>query len=93
MVGENALLSLEDAIYKATGLPAKILGQNNIGLIKEGMIADITIFDAQEVADHNKFGLPAVKPLGVEHVFVDGQPALLKGAYVHQRKGRFLTLK
>ena len=42
---ERGVLSLEDAVRSATSLPAQILGLTNRGAIREGMIADITIFD------------------------------------------------
>ncbi len=46
-VREEKLLTLEKAIQKMTGMPAKRVGLRDRGLLREGMFADITIFDPQ----------------------------------------------
>ncbi|MGI6358467.1 MAG: N-acyl-D-amino-acid deacylase family protein [Bacillota bacterium] len=90
-VRENNLLSLEDMVYKMTGLPASILGLSNIGEIKPGLPGDLTVFDYQAVQDCATFQSPSVKPAGIQHVFVSGKPVLLDGAQTGERNGRFIT--
>ena len=53
-VRENKVISMSEAIYKMTYLPAKSFGLKNRGLIKKGMMADITIFNEQEIIDNAK---------------------------------------
>lgn len=90
MVRENKLMPIEDAIYKITGLPADILGLSDRGVLKVGNIADITVFDNDKVEDMSTFIKPAVKPMGIEYVFVAGVPALLNGEQIEHRTGKIL---
>lgn len=90
IVRENNLMPMEDAIYKITGLPANILGLSHRGILKVGNIADITVFDNDLIEDMSTFIQPAVKPLGIEHVFVAGIPALLNGKQTEHRTGKIL---
>jgi len=73
------LFSLEEAIYKMTGLPASRLGLSRRGNLKEGQIADILIFDPVNVKQNNSFVKPHVYSTGMDHVFVNGTPAISNG--------------
>lgn len=89
-VREHNLLSVEDAVYKITGLPAKIAGLSaRTGAIKPGMLGDVTVFDWTTVEDCATFKTPSLKPRGIEHVFVAGKPVLLDGVQTTERNGRF----
>ena len=57
-VRENDLMSIEDAVYKMTSLPAQIMGLPGIGTIKLGLPADITVFDYTTVEDCSTFQTP-----------------------------------
>ena len=57
-VREKGTLSLEEAIYKMSLLPAETIGIKNRGLIKKGMFADITIFDKNTIIDKATFEDP-----------------------------------
>lgn len=87
---EEKLLSLQDGIYKMTALPAKILGLEDRGILKVGNIADITIFDFNVVRDEATFVKSTIKPTGIVHVFVAGNPAIQDGALTEFREGRVL---
>ena len=54
-VREKKILSLEEAIHKMTGMPARRLGLKQRGRLAEGMIADITVFDPDRIQDHATF--------------------------------------
>ncbi|WFA10084.1 D-aminoacylase [Tissierella sp. Yu-01] len=90
MVRENNLISLEDTVYKITGLPAKILNLPDRGILEVGNIADITVFDYKEVQDMATFKKSPVKPKGIKHVFVRGLPALYNEEQTINREGRIL---
>lgn len=91
MVRENNLMSVQDAVYKITGLPAEIINLADRGVLKVNNIADITIFDFNEVKDMSTFVNSPVKPVGIYHVFVSGVPALLNGVQTGNKGGKMLV--
>jgi N-acyl-D-amino-acid deacylase len=72
-VREEKLLSLELAIHKMTGLPARQLGLSDRGRIAPGMIADLTLFDPATILDGSTIQNPHAPPKGIEAVFVSGE--------------------
>ena len=72
-VRDKQALSLEDAIYKMTGLPAKTIGMTDRGLIKPGMKADITVFNLDTIIDHATYDQPTLMSQGIIHTIVNGQ--------------------
>lgn len=91
-VREHKLMSIEDAIYKITGLPASIINLSDRGVLKEGNVADITVFDFDEIEDLSLFTNACVKPKGILHVFVAGFPSILNGEQTEHRAGK-ISLK
>lgn len=89
-VMEQGIISQEEAIYKMTGLPAKIFGLKRRGIIAEGFFADITVFDFNSIKDNASFDNPFQKPEGVHYVFVNGTPALWEGRLTGALPGRIL---
>lgn len=71
-VREERLLSLETAIHKMTGGPAARVGLRDRGLLREGMFADITIFNPETVLDRATFENPNQYPVGIEYVVING---------------------
>lgn len=78
-VRDKKLLSLEDAIYKITDLPAQILNLKDRGVIDIGKRADITIFRLDKIGDLATYTDSIKKPQGIETVILAGQRALLRG--------------
>ena len=72
-VREERLLSLETAIHKMTGGPAARVGLRDRGLLREGMFADIAVFNPETVLDRATFENPNQYPVGIEYVLVNGQ--------------------
>ena len=66
------------------------MGLLDRGLIKEGMIADITLFDPRTVKDKATFDKPHQYPEGIEYVFVNGQVAVAKGEWTGIKAGKVL---
>ena len=75
-VREKKVLSLEEAVYKTTGLAAKILHLPDRGELAVGKRADITIFDFNQIKDLTKYTDPFQKPEGIKYVILNGNLAL-----------------
>src|SRR5258705_3671385 len=71
-VREEKVLSLEEAIRRMTSLPAQKFQLKGRGLLKEGMAADIVIFDENEVKDMSTFDKPHAYSRGFHYVIVNG---------------------
>ncbi|HYK22192.1 MAG TPA: D-aminoacylase [Pyrinomonadaceae bacterium] len=89
-VRDEKLLSLETAIHKMTAAPAARVGLRDRGLIREGMFADVTVFDPRTVIDRATFESPNQYPTGIEYVLVNGQLEVEKGQRTPALAGRVL---
>ena len=89
-VRDEKLLSLETAIHKMTGAPAARVGLRDRGLIREGMFADVAVFDPNKVIDRATFEMPNQYPIGIEYVLVNGQISVDKGQRTAALAGRVL---
>jgi len=84
------LFSLEEAIYKMTALPASRLNLSRRGTIAPGQIADVLVFDPANVKHKNDFVNPHVYSTGMDHVFVNGKPAIENGKVNGTLNGKVL---
>tara|TARA_Y100001960_G_C14779767_1_gene885749 strand:+ start:5015 stop:6580 length:1566 start_codon:yes stop_codon:yes gene_type:complete len=89
-VREKKILSLSEAIYKMTLLPAKTMGLKNRGEIKVGMKADLAIFDADKIIDKSTFKSPHQYPEGIYFVIVNGQIAIDNNQFMNIKSGEVL---
>lgn len=89
-VRELGTLSLESAIAKLTSVPAERLGLSGRGVVQEGAFADLVVFDPTPVADVATYLEPSHYPAGIDHVIVNGRPAILDGGENGERPGRLL---
>lgn len=89
-VREQRLLEIGEAVYRMTGLPAKVFSIHHRGIITGGYFADLTVFDPETVCDCADFSDPYRKPEGIHYVFVNGIPALLDGEITGELPGRVL---
>ena len=89
-VRELKLIPLEDAIRKMTSLPAQTFGLRDRGMIREGLAADIVIFDENTIADQATFDKPHQYPLGISYVLVNGTVVLLNNQMTEARPGAAL---
>ena len=87
-VREEKVITLEEGIYKMTGLPAKNLKLDKRGLLKKGYYADVVVFDPENVRDHATFKDPHQYSTGIVHVWVNGQQVLKDGAHTGALPGR-----
>jgi N-acyl-D-amino-acid deacylase len=89
-VREQHLLTLPEAIRKATSLPAQRFGFAGRGLIRSGMWADVVVFDPRTVVDTSTTKSPASPPVGIHDVLVNGEPVLLNDKPTGARPGSVL---
>ncbi len=87
-VREEKVLTLEAAIRKLSGLPATNLGLDKRGFLKEGMFADVVVFDPATIADRATFDKPHQYSAGMKHVFVNGQQVLKDGEHTGAKPGK-----
>ena len=92
-VREKKTLSLSEAIYKMTLLPAKTIGLTNRGILKEGMKADITIFDSKTIIDKATFKNPHQYSEGIFYVIVNGKFAIYNKDFLNIKAGEVLRFK
>ena len=71
-VRERRAMPLETAVSKMSGLPAHKLGLADRGLLREGAVADVVVFDPDRVGDRATFDDPHQYPEGIAHVVVGG---------------------
>jgi N-acyl-D-amino-acid deacylase len=88
---EQKLFSLNEAIYKMTGLPAQKFSLIERGFIREGYCADLVLFDSETVQDMATFSDPTLVAQGIEAVWVNGILSYQDQASTGQRAGRFLA--
>ena len=89
-VRDARLLTLPEAVRRATLLPATRLGLRRRGAIVSHFYADLVVFDASEIADTATYSNPHSYPLGVHHVFVNGVGVVRQGAVTGELPGRII---
>lgn len=92
-VRERGVLSLEAAVQRITGNPASRLNLQNRGILKEGMKADITIFDPGTIIDLGTYSEPNQYPRGIAYVIVNGQLTVENGKLTGKRPGKVIRHK
>lgn len=83
-------LTLEEAVFKMTGLPARKLGLEDRGAIRAGAAADLTIFDPAKVRARSTYRAPLNYPEGIEYVIVNGRIVVERGVHTGNLPGLFL---
>jgi N-acyl-D-amino-acid deacylase len=89
-VREEKLLTLADAIRKLSSLPAMNLGLDHRGFVREGMFADVVVFDPATIGDKATFEKPHQYAVGMKHVFVNGTQVLKDGEHTGAKPGKAL---
>ncbi len=89
-VREKGVLSLSEAIYKMTALPAKNLGLKDRGVLKENMMADIVLFNPETIIDKGTFETPHQYPEGIFYVIINGQIVIDNQEFKNIKAGKVL---
>ena len=96
---DRNLLSLESAVQKLTDVPARLYGLKDRGRIEDGWCADLVVFDPDKIAPADievREDLPGgawrlySEAIGVHHVFINGEQAVLDGQFTDARPGTLL---
>jgi N-acyl-D-amino-acid deacylase len=90
-VREEKVIPLEEAIRKLTGLPATNLELDRRGFLREGMFADVAVFDPATIVDRATFEKPHQYAVGMRDVFVNGVHVLKDGDHTGAKPGRRLS--
>ena len=87
---DEKLIPLAEAVRRLSALPATNLGLDHRGFLKEGMFADVVVFDPATIADRATFEKPHQYAIGMKHVFVNGVQVLKDGEHIGAKPGRAL---
>lgn len=87
-VRELQLLSLEQAVHRASGLPATNLSLRDRGFLREGHFADVLVFDPNTIIDQATFKAPHQYSTGIEHVLINGAAVMRDGEHTGATPGR-----
>ncbi|MCW5946563.1 MAG: D-aminoacylase [Fimbriimonadales bacterium] len=89
-VRQQGTITLQSAIHKATGMPARRFALKERGRISVGSFADVVVFDPETIQDKADTKNPREFSIGVKHVFVNGAPVLQSEKLTGHRPGRVL---
>ena len=89
-VKKRRVLTLEDAIRKMTSWPATRMRLYDRGAIREGLKADVTIFNEERIEDVATYENPTSYPLGIDYVLVNGQLVIDQGRHTGAKPGSVL---
>lgn len=83
-------VTLEQAVHKMSGFVAQRFGIRDRGLLREGLAADLVVFDPATVGDRSTWGNSRAEPAGIDLVVVNGRPAVEAGRPTAELSGRVL---
>lgn len=89
-VREKKTLTLEQAIYKMSGLTARHVGIQDRGTIRVGAAADLVLLNPDTVADRATLKDPSQLSVGIERVWVNGQPVWQQGKTTAAHPGKLI---
>ncbi|MGW2203278.1 N-acyl-D-amino-acid deacylase family protein [Streptomyces sp. NPDC001774] len=85
---DEGVLSLEECVAHLTSRPAARLRLPDRGLVREGYVADLVLFDPQTVAAGSTYDVPRTLPVGIPHVLIDGRFVMEDGRRTDVVAGR-----
>ena len=89
-VRDEKIISLGETVRRLSALPATNLGLDHRGFLKDGMFADVVVFDPATVSDRATFAQPHQYAVGMKHIFVNGVQVLKDGEHTGATPGRAL---
>ena len=89
-VREKKVLTLPEAIRKMTSWPATRMRLDSRGMIREGLWADVVIFDYDKIQDRATFEQPLLSPVGIDYVLVNGEVVAENGKHTGAKPGKVI---
>ncbi len=89
---DDGIISMSHAIRAATSLPAKMLGLSDRGQVKEGFIADLTIFNPETIDGIATFENPHQYSQGISYLLINGQVVIENDVYNGKLVGKTLDM-
>lgn len=89
-VRERNIITLGEAVHKSSFMPAKIMGLEDRGDLKEGYFADIAVLDLQKTEDLADYKNPFQFSKGIDYVLINGELAIENGGFTFKKGGRVL---
>jgi len=89
-VREEHVLTLEEAVRKMSALPAAKMRFADRGVLKQGMWADVVVFDPATITDKATFEQPNQLSIGMEYVLVNGVPVVAGGNATNALPGKVI---
>jgi N-acyl-D-aspartate/D-glutamate deacylase len=87
---DRKVITMEQAIHSSTGLTAQVFSIPDRGVLRQGAIADVIVFNPETVRDVATYEKPHAYSEGMDYVFVNGQAAIAEGKITPHRYGRVL---
>jgi N-acyl-D-aspartate/D-glutamate deacylase len=88
-VVQDSILTLEEAVRKMTSLPAQVLGLPNRGMLRQGSIADLVVFNPAQIRERATFENPHQLATGIHRVYIGGNQIFRDGDFF-SRSGRVI---
>jgi N-acyl-D-amino-acid deacylase len=89
-VRDEGILGLEEAVRRMTSAAAARLGFRDRGVLRDGAVADVVVFDATTIGSDATVDDPRRDPTGIETVIVNGVPVVDGGRHTGATPGRAL---
>lgn len=83
-------LTTAEAVHRMTGLPAAMFGLDDRGVVRDGAIADLVVFDAGGIDDRSSFTDRTSAPTGIVTVIINGRRVIVDGEHTGAGPGRVL---
>jgi N-acyl-D-aspartate/D-glutamate deacylase len=80
-VMDKKVITMTQAIRAATSLPAEMLNLDNRGKLQEGYVADIVVFDPNQIKDNATYTAPHQYSEGIQFLFINGEMVIEDGSY------------
>ncbi len=87
---EHKLFDLETAVWKMTGFPALRYGLKDRGFVREGLKADLVIFDHEAISDNATYESPFQEPSGIDYVIKNGEVVVVHNHYDGRLLGKII---
>lgn len=90
-VRDKKTLTWHEGIKRITGDPAQRLNLKRRGVVKNGCVADLVIFDPSTINAPEDYNNPSRNPLGINHLLINGEVVLNNGKVLQTNAGKLIS--